>query len=346
MLPSVRRVVSAAPSSPLVASLASLAPRAASATPISYGRTYKPIDNGHQRRYSSSKPSSADDGSRDFAARPAVPAAGESKTPGEKRKRKPKDVSAAPPLPSVPSTRHIKDEALAISTFFALHRPISVTQLLPKTVTEDSFAEIFTTRRGHRVQDVLSTLGQTVHDLEQPMAKLGLGDKQKAQPLDDDEGATRLSLKHADGTETSVQIQLNAMSGHFLPYTPPPPPKPLSEAQAAADEAAAAAAEQMAEQEPQTRTYQALVTIEESVDANGQYRVVAHTPQLVEENEPRSFLERLAQRQLRFEETRQLHGRTMHALSVVRIRKLKIKKKKYKKLMRKTRNIRRKMDRL
>lgn len=240
--------------------------------------------------------------------------------------------------------------ALAISTFFALHRPISVTQLLPKTVTEDSFAEIFTTRRGHRVQDVLSTLGQTVHDLEQPMAKLGLGDKQKAQQqLDDDEGSTRLSLKHADGTETNVQIQLNAMSGHFLPYTPPPPPEPLSEAQAAADEAAAAAAaaaDQMAEHEPQTRTYQALVTIEESVDANGQYRVVAHTPQLVEDSEPRSFLERLAQRQLRFEETRQLHGRTMHALSVVRIRKLKIKKKKYKKLMRKTRNIRRKMDRL
>jgi hypothetical protein len=213
-------------------------------------------------------------------------------------------------------------------------------------VTEDSFAEIFTTRRSHRVQDVLSTLGQTVHDLEQPMAKLGLGDKQKAQPLDDDEGATRLSLKHADGTETNVQIQLNAMSGHFLPYTPPPPPEPLSETQAAADEAAAAAAEQMTEQEPQTRTYQALVTIEESVDANGQYRVVAHTPQLVEENEPRSFLERLAKRQLRFEEARQLHGRTMHALSVVRIRRLKIKKKKYKKLMRKTRNIRRKMDRL
>lgn len=366
MLPSVRRVVSAAPSSPLVASLAASAPRSASAAVISsYGRTYKPNDNGHQRRYSSSKPSSADDGSRDFAARPAVPAAGESKTPGEKRKRKAKDVSAAPPLPSVPSTRHIKDEgrflsrappssspmltphlALAISTFFALHRPISVTQLLPKTVTEDSFAEIFTTRRGHRVQDVLSTLGQTVHDLEQPMAKLGLGDKQKAQQIDEEESSTRLSLKHADGTETNVQIQLNAMSGHFLPYTPPPPPEPLSEAQAAADEAAAAAVDQMAEHEPQTRTYQALVTIEESVDANGQYRVVAHTPQLVEDNEPRSFLERLAQRQLRFEETRQLHGRTMHALSVVRIRKLKIKKKKYKKLMRKTRNIRRKMDRL
>jgi hypothetical protein len=104
MLPSsVRRVVSTAPSSPVVASLASSAPRAAASV---FGRAYKP--NGHQRRYSSSKPSSPDDGSRDFAARPSVPASGGSKATGEKRKRKAKD--AGPQLPSVPSTRHIKDE--------------------------------------------------------------------------------------------------------------------------------------------------------------------------------------------------------------------------------------------
>ena len=111
MLPSsVRRVVSTAPSSPVVASLASSTPRAAAAAAAvaAYSRAYKP--NGHQRRYSSSKPSSPDDGSRDFAPRPAVPASGSSKSTGEKRKRKAKDASVAPQLPSVPSTRHIKDE--------------------------------------------------------------------------------------------------------------------------------------------------------------------------------------------------------------------------------------------
>jgi hypothetical protein len=338
--PSVRRVVSTAPSSAIVSSLASSAPRAAAAGTL--GLTYNP---GHQRRYSSSKPSSPDGGSRDYAARPSVPASGSSKTTGEKRKRKAKDSSAAPQLPSVPSTRHIKDEALALSTFFALHRPISVTQLLPKTVSETDFAEIFNYRsRGHRVQDVLSTLSQTVHDLD----KMSLSDKQQqVQQQEAEDGSTKLSIKHADGTETNVYVQLNAMSGHFLPYTPPPPPEPFSEAQAEAEEASANAAEEVAEQEPQTRVYKAMVTIEETVDADGQYKVVAHSPQLVDdEAQPRSFLERLALRQLRFEDARQQQDRTMHAMSVKRIRKLKMNKKKYKKLRKRTRNERRKLDRL
>lgn len=333
MLPSsVRRVVSTAPqsSSAVVSSLASSAPRAAS-----YSLAYRP--NTHQRRYSSSKPSSSDGGERsDITARPSVPSSGASKATGEKRKRKAKDVSAAPQLPSVPSTRHIKDEALALSTFFALHRPISVTQLLPKTVSDDAFAEIFNQARGHRVQDVLSTLSQTVQDLEQPLGK---------QQQEADDGSTRLSLRNPDGTETNVHLQLNAMSGQFLPFTPPPPPMPFSRARA--DREAAAAAEDMAPQEPQTRTYKALVTIEETVDANGQYKILAHSPTIVEdEAQPRSFLERMAVRQMRWEDARQQQDRTMHTMSVKRIRKLKMKKKKYKKLMRNTRNIRRKLDRL
>ncbi|KAK3945460.1 hypothetical protein QBC46DRAFT_372296 [Diplogelasinospora grovesii] len=344
MLPSsVRRVVTAAPQCPVVSSLASSAPRAASA----YGLSYKP--NCHQRRYSSSKPSSPDNDPKDFATRPSVPASGSSKASGEKRKRKAKEASAAPQLPSVPSTRHIKDEALALSTFFALHRPISVTQLLPKPVTNDAFAEIFNQRRGHRVTDVISTLSQTVHDLEQPLAKLNLNDKQQQQQIEQQEaedGSTRLSLKHADGTETSVYIQLNSMSGHFLPYTPPPPPEPLSDVQAEVE--AAAVEEALEESEvPQTRVYKAIVTIEETVDADGQYKVLAHSPQLIEEgSQPRTFLERMALRQLRYEEARQNQDKTMHAISVRRQKKLKMKKKKYKKLMRRTRNLRRKLDRL
>lgn len=98
MLPSsVRRVVAAAPPS----SLASSVPRAAAV----YSLPYKP-NSLHQRRYSSSKPSSPDDGSRDFAARP-VPA---SRAKSEKAKGQAK--GAAPQPPSVPSTRHIGDEGL------------------------------------------------------------------------------------------------------------------------------------------------------------------------------------------------------------------------------------------
>ncbi|KAL2255414.1 hypothetical protein VTK26DRAFT_3424 [Humicola hyalothermophila] len=356
MIPSsVRRVVAESPA--VVSSLASSAPRAA----ISLGLQCRPTGL-HQRRYSSSKPSSPDDGSRDFAPRPAVPASRGSKTPGQKGKNQPKE--AAPQPPSVPSTRHIGDEGLALSTFFALHRPISVTQLLPRAVSDDAFAKIFTPRtRANKVADVLSTLSQTVHDLEEPLSKLSIANGgDRAHEAED--GSTKFSLRHADGSETSVYLQLNSMSGQYLPYAPPPAPEPIGEESAAeqaessaasrnsSDDAMAAeelAAEQQAQQ-TQTRVYKAMVTIEETVDAQGQYKVVAHSPELVEEDvdvgRPRSFLERMAERQLRYDEARHQQDRAMQAISVRRQRKLKMKKKKYKKLMRKTRNLRRKLDRL
>ncbi|GAB1310563.1 Small ribosomal subunit protein mS38 [Madurella fahalii] len=333
---SVRRVVAAAaPQSPAASSVASAVPRAA----VAYSLPYRPA-GVHQRRYSSSKPSSPDDGSRDYTSRPSVPAE-ESKTTGEKRKRKAKEP--VPQLPSVPSTRHIKNEALALSTFFALHRPISVTQLLPKTVSEDAFAEIFAQSRRHKMADVISTLSQTVHTLDEPLSKMNDG-RQEVQDAED--GTVKLNLKHQDGTETNVYLQLDSMSGHFLPFTPPPAPEPLAETDA--ESANNAMAEEATEREPQTRIYKAMVTIEETIDGNGQYKVEAHSPELVEdvEPQPRSFLERLAQRQLRYDEARRQQGRTMQAISVRRQRKLRMKKKKYKKLMRKTRNIRRKLDRL
>ncbi|KAG7292898.1 hypothetical protein NEMBOFW57_002943 [Staphylotrichum longicolle] len=345
MLPSsVRRVVTAAPQSHAVSSLASSAPRAAAAA---YGLPYQPR-GFHQRRYSSSKPSSPDDGSRDFAARP-VPA---SRAKTEKTKGSAK--GAAPQPPSVPSTRHIGDEGLALSTFFALHRPISVTQLMPKTVSDDSFAQIFAPRtRNNRVADVLSTLSQTVHDLEEPLSRMSIanGDKQQSHDAQDaEDGTAKLSLKHADGSETNLHIQLNPLSGQYLPYAPPPAPEPLAEATEVDAEAASnAIAEELAEPEQPTRVYKALVTIEETVDANGQFKVVAHSPELVEDDghhQPRSFLERMAWRQLRYDEARRQQDRTMQAISVKRQRKLRMKKKKYKKLMKRTRNLRRKLDRL
>lgn len=383
MLPlSVRRIVAAAaPQSP--AAVRAAAPRAA----VAFGLPYM-AGSLHQHRYSSSKPSSPDDGSRDFTARPSVPASRGSKSSGEKSKAQAQAKAPMPQPPSVPSTRHIGDEGLsaalhgrcfsfwpdmsvlthqptrvsglALSTFFALHRPISVTQLLPKTVSDDTFAKIFTPQnRGNKVAEVLSTLSQTVHDLEEPVSRLSgaNADKQRSHGVHEaEDGSTKLNLKHADGTETSVYIQLNSLSSQCLPYHPPPPPEPLSEAEpeapAEAETQAEAsssttAGEAVAEQEPRTRVFKAMVTIEETVDANGQYKVVAHSPELVEEDaQPRSFLERMALRQLRYDEARRQQDRAMQALSVRRRRKLKMKKKKYKKLMRRTRNERRKQDRL
>ncbi len=229
---------------------------------------------------------------------------------------------------------------------------------MPKAVSDESFAQIFAPRpRGSRVADVLSTLSQTVHNLEESLSSVNGANKDKQRPQETQEaedGTTKLSLKHPDGSETNLHIQLNPMSGQFLPYSAPPVPEPLAETEteAAAEAANSAATEETAatQQEPSTRVYKAMVTIEETVDANGQFKVLAHSPELVEEDgqqqQPRSFLERMAWRQLRYDEARRQQDRTMQAISVLRRRKLRMKKKKYKKLMKRTRNLRRKLDRL
>lgn len=221
---------------------------------------------------------------------------------------------------------------------------MSVTHSFPKTVSDDAFAQIFAPRtKNNKYNDVMSTLSRTVDELEQPMQNLSLDTQQSGETVTDANGEPmhKIDVKHPDGTESSVYVQLNAMSGQFLPFRPPPLPQPESAAPAEAG------AEQVAEEIPHHRVYKAMFTLEETTDENGQVRIVAHTPQLVEEAPaPRTFLERMAQRQIRWRDDVRGQSPDMIAISVRRQRKLKMKKKKYKKLMKRTRNIRRKLDRI
>lgn len=212
---------------------------------------------------------------------------------------------------------------------------------------------------------VVSTLARAADQLEQPMQGLSIATQQatdaSASHDTNGESVRQISLKHPDGTESSVYVQLDQMSGQFLPFRPPPIPQPLlsGEVQASAEsestEMASREEEAPVQQEPRTRIYKAMFTLEETIDENGNTRIVAHTPQLIKENTaeedfgvsnpPRSFLERMALREIRREQVRgQANG--MLAISVKRQRKLKMKKKKYKKLMKRTRNERRKLDRI
>ncbi|EPE10481.1 hypothetical protein F503_05576 [Ophiostoma piceae UAMH 11346] len=216
---------------------------------------------------------------------------------------------------------------------------------------------------------------------------------------EEDAMANKVAFKNADGTDSDYYFQVNSMPDAYLPFHPPPPPVPeMTEAQAAeaaaeaeADSASALdtvkdAANDMkvdvdvvfnpaeAATPGSSRIFKAVLTIEEKVDENGEIQLVAHTPQILDEyssasasadsaeDVPRSFFERMALRQLRFDDARQ-HQRlvrqlqryqlpsalenapTMSAISVKRQRKLKMKKKKYKKLMKRTRTLRRKLDR-
>ncbi|KAI2472609.1 hypothetical protein F4781DRAFT_383355 [Annulohypoxylon bovei var. microspora] len=347
MLPSsMRRVVSVAPQSPFLSNLAPASTR----LPAAFTLGCNP--RGQQRRrYSSSKPSSPNDSPKDpkdisnsqVTATPSQP----SKKSREKQKRKANEwTDIKLKLPSVPSTQHLPQESLALSTFFSLHRPMSVTNSCPKAITDDAFAQIFAPHtKNSKYNDVMSTISSTVDELEQPMQNLTVESQQGGEAITDANGEPmhKIDLKHPDGTESSVYVQLNAMSGQFLPFRPPP----LPQAESAAEPEVDAKLEKMMECIPHTRIYKAMFTLEESTDENGQLRIVAHSPQIIEEAEPpRTFLERMAMRQIRWREEVRGESPDMLAISVRRQRKLKMKKKKYKKLMKRTRNVRRKLDRI
>lgn len=347
MLPvSARRVISSVPSSGLASSLAASAPRAAvQAVPVLFP--------GHQRRLSSSKPSRSDNGSSEIPAGQSVTTSAsrtEGKAGADKRKRRTKDASGKNAsfkrLPSVPSTHYISQEALGLSSFFSLHRPISITQTMPRTVTIEHFASIFAPRtRASKVSDTMSTLSSTIDQLEGPVAQLTIGG---VEDQGIGQGMHKVELRNADGSHSSLYLQVDAMSGDFLPFRPPPLPQvaesTADDAEGTAAAAAAAAVEAEApEPAPHHRVYKAMFTIEESTEPDGQIRIVAHSPSIVSDEQPRSFLERMAKRQMEADHAR--GRREMHAISVRRQRKLRMKKKKYKKLMKRTRNLRRKLDR-
>ena len=243
---------------------------------------------------------------------------------------------------------------------------MSVTHSFPKTISDDAFAQIFASRsKNNKADDVMTTLSNTVDQLEEPMRALNLEAQQESTATDANGEQMRIEVRHADGTESNVYVQLNAMSGQFLPFRPPPAPQPASATPATESADSAVAQEETAGEAAtpttETRIYKAMFTLEETVDSNGGTRILAHSPQLIEEGTdagdagantdaaapgaPRTFLERMAMREMQREQARK-RSPNMLAISVRRQRKLKMKKKKYKKLMKRTRNERRKLDRV
>lgn len=116
------RAALSAQSSPAIICIATSVPRTVATQAISYRPS-------HQRRCSSSKPSSPADGSKRITEGQSVPAApaqtraeDEKKPAARNNRRKPKDVSASctmrasnetiQNLPSVPSTHHIKGKGI------------------------------------------------------------------------------------------------------------------------------------------------------------------------------------------------------------------------------------------
>jgi hypothetical protein len=229
---------------------------------------------------------------------------------------------------------------------------MSPTNSFPKTVTEDAFAAIFTPRvRSNKPTEVIDTLSNALKTLDDVTGKLHKTKLQDQWNEETDEvraaitaeSYRRAEVEALDNTPEDMNFPRHILSTKYRPFQPPPAPVPMNTAESLAAEA------EVAEDalEPQHRTYTAVLTIEESTDANGDVTYMAHSSPLVAEEPPATptrFLERMQIRQERYREQRSEEN-DMLAISVKRIRKLKMKKHKYKKLMRRTRNLRRRLDR-
>ncbi|KAI9729452.1 MAG: hypothetical protein M1834_006833 [Cirrosporium novae-zelandiae] len=341
----------------------SICPRSAAAAVTSTASSRSFSSRRSQRRYSSSKPPPPpSDDSRGIET-PDAPTKSATATSKENAKRSTtkigrrkakgtvdvsKDESAQfASLPSVPSTNHINPH---------------VTTSVPPNSTADAFATIFKPRQhvNPQISDVIYTLSTAVKHLEtysqaHPDAHAA-EDLRTAITQSSHSNSEPSSVTHIDGAppaHSDLKLSIHELSKQFRAFHPPPPPVPMDAEVLSTDS------------EPRHKSYSTVLTIHETNYPNGERTYEAHTSPIVEiqhTQEQRdkeapaslpgqSFLERMRIRQEKWEnfmeERSQQHGQTTwRALSVKRQRKLKMKKHKYKKLMKRTRNLRKKLDKL
>lgn len=153
---------------------------------------------------------------------------------------------------------------------------------------------------------------------------------------------------------TDIKHSVEELTKRLRPFHPPPPPVPFDQAKNIAGNNNAKQLEVSPSSSPskETSTYSTVLTIHESTDAIGRKTYEAHTTPFVRakdmdapgatqneslndqplRNSGKTYIERMR------------NNRTMHAISTRRRRQAKMKKHKLKKLLRRTRTLRRKLD--
>ncbi|KAL1960450.1 hypothetical protein VTO42DRAFT_7749 [Malbranchea cinnamomea] len=331
-----------------------------------------------QRRYSSSKPPvPPSDGSRGIDASSQTPAKGVSPSNAEKRdgkssRRRGKDNGKNSKndtflnLPSVPSTQHLHPLDVHVASFFSIHRPMSITTSIPPNSTPEAFNAIFEPKNQakNRQQDVISTLSSAINAIESGFSKKtqrgSAGEKDLRAAIT--QASTSNAEPNLDGMSAEeLRAAIQDFAKNLQPFNPPPAPVPMQDAEASsAIEAEDAESETLA---PRQRSYSTVLTIRESSHSDGSKSYEAFTTpfvqvedfeapsgaeegKVIKEGEstqlPLTFLEQMPSHQsIR---RRRLRDRMMYAISVKRQRRLKMKKHKRKKWLRKTRTLRRKLD--
>jgi hypothetical protein len=247
-----------------------------------------------------------------------------------------------------------------ISSFFSLHRPISVTTPIPPTATEASFGAIFEPRlvnNRNKYVDVLNTLSQSVETLES--ATYGNEERDLRAEIMHNSSSNAENVTHLDELP---QAQIDRMIAQFIPFNAPPPPVALGEVQvtknlSSKDQTLDSATAQTAQSKQ--KAWSTTVVVTESTDATGERTYSATTSPMVEIRVPETgkseveirqpFLDRMRSRQQVYDQYRGERANKskgpMLVISTKRRRSLKMKKHKYKKLMKRTRLLRRKLDR-
>lgn len=252
-----------------------------------------------------------------------------------------------------------------VASFFSIHRPISVTSFIPPASSESTFSAIFSPRerQKHQFSDVIYTVSSAIDNLEEVAQSHtqrqwghGENDLHAAVAQSSTSGADFGHTKHLDGVPPQViNINIEELAKQFRPFHPPPAPVPMAQSQ----KSRAASGKSLARRrQPTQKSYSAKLFITENTFPNGETTYETHASAIVEESSSKKpssmshppapeqpFLKHMLERRRRLQEWRDKGARkeVWRSISVKRQRKLKMKKHKYKKLMRRTRNLRRRL---
>lgn len=260
-----------------------------------------------------------------------------------------------------------------MSTFFSLHRPISVTNPIPPESSAAAFSSIFDSKPNpsHKSTDVIDTLSSTVDTFENAASSTQSPSPghMTQEEVDLRAAVTQASPSNADPSPhhldlpaKTFHINLREVMKDLWPYKIPDPPVPM---EFALPEDALQKTSQSSEHQVESiisqKTFTTTLTIHENTHRSGHKSYKTHTTPIIEgpgsftaEEEKRvylppaprgqPFLGRMRVRQIQYI-NRLEDCEVWQAISVKRQRKLKMKKHKYKKLMKRTKNLRRRLDR-
>jgi len=260
--------------------------------------------------------------------------------------------------------------------------PMTLRRSDSPSVDPSAFDRLFEHPRPSQSTDIVYTIENTIESLESLVVDEGQKDLQwnvVQESPSNAEGAVR----HLDGAPRTVTLQ--DIVGGLKPFNAPPPPQPWTAASAstqskskAEKKTASPSAQQLNRKLDHVHT--ATIVIQESTSADGVKFFTASTypapkprttkQKFASHNQTKlrlpsqPFLNRMLDRQwqyaidiedrvyqepstqqVRIQDGAKPQVEKMEAISVKRQRKLKMKKHKYKKLMKRTRNLRRRLDR-